>query len=34
MLCEVGGGTHDNRGERTRRHNNQIDHRRGGGRRW
>ena len=34
MLCEEGGGMHDNRGEMTRRHNNQIDHRRGGGRRW
>ena len=23
-MCEEGGGTHNNRGERTRRHNNQI----------
>jgi len=25
-MHEKGGGTHDNRGERTRQHNNQIDH--------
>ncbi len=29
-MGEEGGGMHDNRGERARRHNNQIDHRRGG----